>query len=236
MRQLVFATSNCLIPLAFAPAATAAPREIPGSRIAVDLPENYVPLPVGTGFLDLATEVAVVALDRPRQQCTPEGFAMPRRQLEDSLVDITQGKLGRNEPHVYRTGKKSAGAKRQFIVSFCGPASGAVVLVEMPEAALASGKITTVEIERILTGASATEKPAVVIERYRLTELGPFKPVRGALSGPLRFYSLDGTTKGGGTSLDTSTRRTLRLTSDAGPLHPAALRQRRAKGSLTQAA
>lgn len=179
--------------------AEAAPRQSPGSRIVVDLPDTYVPLPVGAGFLNLTTEVAVVAFDRPYKQCTPEGLAMPRRQLEDGLADVSQGKLARTEPHVYLTGRKTAESKRQFIVSFCGPASGAVLLVEVPEAALTGGKITTAEIERILTSATAAEKPAAVVERYRLTELGPFKPVRSkALAGPLRFYSLDGTTKGGG--------------------------------------
>jgi hypothetical protein len=171
----------------------ATPRQAPNSRVVLDLPAGYVPSPLFSGFQNETLGVSFVILEAPASEYDKMAQGFTSQELaKRGITDVKTTSLARNDPHVYMTAKQvsPAGAYDKFFVLFRTSDQTILVSVNVPDKAIEDGSVKPAEIEKILTSAHTTEKPAVR-DLYSLSYLGPFKEA-GRLVGTSNVYTLDG--------------------------------------------
>lgn len=173
--------------------AEATPQQAPNSRVVLDLPAGYVPSPLFSGFQDDATGVSYVILEAPvgEYDKMAQGFT-PEDLAKRGISKVEKGALPRSDAHVYMRAmqKSEAGTYAKYFVLFRTADQTVLVSVNVPKHSLDDGNVKPDDIERVLTTAKTTEKPAVR-NLYALTYLGPFKEA-GTLVGTSKVYTLDG--------------------------------------------
>ncbi len=173
--------------------AQAAPQQAPNSRVVLDLPAGYTQSPLFSGFQNDELGVSYVILEAPLKAFDDikAGF-VPSELAKRGLTDTEPGELPRQGDYVYMRAKQKspAGNYAKFFVVFRTHDQTVLVSVNVPAAAVEKGTVTRADIEKVLAGATTTEK-IVVRELYKLGYLGPFKEA-GAFVGTSRLYTLDG--------------------------------------------
>ena len=177
-----------------APAVVSAtPQQAPNSRVVLDLPPGYTPSPLFSGFQDEASGVSYVILEAPVGEYDKMARGFTEAELgKRGIKQVQQGQLSRTDPYVYMRAmqKSEAGLYAKYFVLFRTSDQTVLVSVNVPQHSLDDGAVKAEEIERVLTTAKTTEKPAVR-DIYSLSYLGPFKEA-GRLVGTSKVYTLDG--------------------------------------------
>ncbi len=173
--------------------ARAAPQQAPNSRIVLDLPGGFVPSPLFSGFQDDTSGVSYVILEAPvgEYDKMAQGFT-PEELAKRGITDVEKGDLPRQDAHVYMRAvqKSEAGTYAKFFVLFRTADQTVLVSVNVPKQSIDDASVKREDVERVLSTAKTTEKPAVR-DLYALNYLGPFKEA-GTLVGTSKVYTLDG--------------------------------------------
>ncbi len=173
--------------------AHATPQQAPNSRIVLDIPGDFIPSPLFSGFQDDTTGVSYVILEAPvgEYDKMAQGFT-PEELAKRGITNVEKGVLPRQDAHVYMRAvqKSEAGTYAKFFVLFRTADQTVLVSVNVPKRSLDDGSVKPEDIERVLATAKTTEK-AAVRDLYALGYLGPFKQA-GTLVGTSKVYTLDG--------------------------------------------
>ena len=171
----------------------ATPQQAPNSRVVIDLPPDYTPSPLFSGFQNDALGVSFIILEAPAAEYDKmaQGFT-PQELAKRGITDARTASLARSDPHVYMRAKQisPAGSYDKFFVLFRTADQTILVSANVPSKAVEDGSVKPEEIERILSSAKTTDKPAVR-DLFSLSYLGPFKEA-GTLVGTSKVYTLDG--------------------------------------------
>ncbi len=173
--------------------AAAAPQQAPNSRVVLDLPPDYTPSPLFSGFQNEALGVSFVILEAPVDEYDKmaQGFT-PQELAKRGITDVRPASIQRSDPHVYMRARQTsaAGTYDKFFVLFRTNDQTILISVNVPAKAIEDGSVKPEEIATILASAKTTETPAVR-NLYSLSYLGPFKEA-GTLVGTSKVYTLDG--------------------------------------------
>jgi hypothetical protein len=177
-----------------APAVVSATQQqAPNSRVILDLPPGYVPSPLFSGFQNDALGTSYVILEAPLGEYDKmaEGFTA-EELAKRGVIDVEKGTLTRADSFIYMRArqKSAAGTCAKYFVLFRTADQTILVSVNVPEKAVEDGSVKREDIERVLSNARTTDKPAVH-DLYSLSYLGPFKEA-GTLVGTSKVYTLDG--------------------------------------------
>jgi hypothetical protein len=172
---------------------SATPQQAPNSRVVLDLPPDYTPSPLFSGFQSDALGVSFIILEAPAAEYDKMAQGFTQQELaKRGITDARQASLSRSDPHVYMRARQSsaAGTYEKFFVLFRTADQTILVSVNVPAKAIEDGSVKPEDIEKVLASAKTTEKPAVR-DLYTLSYLGPFKEA-GTLVGTSKVYTLDG--------------------------------------------
>lgn len=181
-----------LCELGSAPAA-AVPQQAPNSRVVLDLPADFTPSPLFSGFQDETRGTSFVILEAPAREYDKMAQGLTREELaKRGIENARPASIARSGPHVYMRASQSspAGTFEKFFVLFRTDDQTILVSANVPIKAIEDGSVTPDEIEHILASAKTTEKPTVR-DLFSLSHLGPFKEA-GTLVGTSKVYTLDG--------------------------------------------
>ncbi|MDX2289371.1 MAG: hypothetical protein NW217_11195 [Hyphomicrobiaceae bacterium] len=181
-----------LLILSAAP-ASAALQQAPNSRVVLDLPADYKPAPLFSGFQNEQQGTSIVVLEAPAQAYEEIARGFNAEALATRGITATaSGQLARPDRHVYMRARQSSstGDYAKFFVLFATSDQTVMVTVNVPDDALRMGTVKVADIEAVLSSARTVATTAVR-ELYRLGYLGPFKEA-GTLVGTSKVYTLDG--------------------------------------------
>ncbi len=173
--------------------AVATPQQAPNSRVVLDLPADYAPSPLFSGFQNEAAGVSFVILEAPYDEYDKMAQGFGANELKKrGITDVRPASIARSDPHIYMRGRQTsaAGTYEKFFVLFRTNDQTILVSVNVPAKSIEDGSIKPEDIATILASAKTTEKPAVR-NLYALSYLGPFKEA-GTLVGTSKVYTLDG--------------------------------------------
>ena len=188
--RLLLAAFAMLMWLAGAP-VHAAERQVPGTRVTLDLPDGYRRSPeVVTGFVhpQLEVRIAVVESSSPLRR-----LETPQQRLDRAIGELESksgywreqlaktgwrnpqpGKLKREDRYGYVRFAQSAGKSDEavFVLVFGLGSQMAHVLAVVPQDRIDSGAVQLADIERVLESARIVSQWLEPPERFRL---GSFK-------------------------------------------------------------
>lgn len=173
--------------------AGAAFQQAPNSRVVLDLPPDFTPSAMFSGFQDETRGTSFVILEAPYDEYDKMAQGLTREELaKRGIEDARPASMARSGPHVYMRAKQTspAGTFAKFFVLFRTSDQTVLISANVPIKAIEDGSVTPQEIEGILASAKTTEKPSVR-DLYSLSYLGPFKEA-GTLVGTSKVYTLDG--------------------------------------------
>jgi hypothetical protein len=172
---------------------SATPQQAPNSRVVLDLPPDYTPSPLFSGFQNDALGISFIILEAPASEYDKmaQGFS-PEELAKRGITHARPASLARSDAHVYMRARQvsAAGTYEKFFVLFRTADQTILVSVNVPAKAIEDGTVKAEDIEKMLATAKTTEKPAVR-DLYALSYLGPFKEA-GTLVGTSKVYTLDG--------------------------------------------
>lgn len=184
---------SALLAFAAPPVAHAIQQQAPNSRVVLDLPPEYVPSPLFSGFQNETTGASYVILEAPAAEYDKMAQGFTAEELaKRGITYVTKGSLPRSDAYIYMRAKQTseAGTYGKFFVLFRSADQTVLVSVNVPQHALADGSVKVEDIEKVLATAKTTEKPAVR-DLFALSYLGPFKEA-GRIVGTSKVYTLDG--------------------------------------------
>lgn len=172
----------------------AAPRQAPGSRVVIELPEHFTPSNLFTGFSSDTTGATVVILELPGQAYDEmrAGFT-PEALARQGVRNATSAKLPRPDDHLFMVAEQTSpsGDVAKFFVLFRDGGVTVLVSANIPKGSLDNGDIPRAAIEHALASARTSDAPAAAPALYTLGYLGPFQEA-GVLLGHSRLYTEDG--------------------------------------------
>ena len=186
--------AGLLLVFAAAPAARADVRQAPASRVALDLPEGYVPSRLFSGFVNERAGVSLVVVELPEPAYEQLAGSLTAEALAaKGITGAEAGKLERPDPYLFMRGVQASaqGPVAKFIIALHGNGVAALVTANVQREALDRGLVAAADIERILASASIAAAAAPARDVFRLGYLGPFKPA-GRVLGTARAYTPDG--------------------------------------------
>jgi len=173
--------------------AAATPQQAPNSRVVLDLPPDYTPSPLFSGFQNETLGASLVILEAPADEYDKmaQGFT-PQELAKRGITDVRQATLPRSDPHIYMRARQTseAGTYEKFFVLFHTADQTVLISANVPAKAIEDGSVKPEQMAAILASAKTTEKPAVR-DLFSLSYLGPFKEA-GTLVGTSKVYTLDG--------------------------------------------
>ena len=167
------------------------PRQVPGSRIALAVSEDFAPSNRFAGFVHARSGASIALLELPfaafeqlQKLGAAEGAFAAQGIIGVSMLPLP----GRAGDHLYLRGAQNTALVdyAKYILIFREGGMTGMVSANIPRAALNSGIVTGAEIERILASATLGEKAPEAPQLFMLSYLGPFE----------EDVSLLGTTKG----------------------------------------
>ena len=173
--------------------ADATPQQAPNSRVVLDLPPDFTPSPLFSGFQDETRGTSFVILEAPAGEYDKMAQGLTREELaKRGIENARPASIARSGPHVYMRATQSspAGTFEKFFVLFRTDDQTVLISANVPIKAIEDKSVTPEEIEQILASAKTTEKPSVR-DLFSLSHLGPFKEA-GTLVGTSKVYTLDG--------------------------------------------
>ncbi len=165
------------------------------TRIILDVPPGYTAATRFTGFVDeargasiLINELPAAAYDQLAVGMTPE--ALKTQQVVNARVGRLAARRG---DHIYITAEQTAAGDTyaKFILVARERDVTALITMNVPKDAIASGTVTTAECEATLVSTRVSDAPVADTMRFTLGDTGLFKSA-GTLGGGASMYTLDG--------------------------------------------
>lgn len=169
-------------------------QQAPSSRIALDLPDGYLPSTFFSGFVNDLVGASFIAVEMPGKAYEELTTGMtPEALAAKGVLKARAGTLNRPAPYIFMQAEQAsqAGVFAKFFVVFRDGDVTALVTANVQKASLEKGEVKAAEIEQILAGAHVAATAAPAKELFTLTYLGDFKPA-GSFLGTARSYNLDG--------------------------------------------
>jgi hypothetical protein len=190
--SLAVATFALLAPVSDAQAF----RQLPNSRIAVDLGPGFAQSDQFPGFVDKSTGASFAVIELPasaydRIKTIPDS---QEALANEGFAGTEKAELkGREGTFVYLAGKQNtpAGDVTKFVLMFHQSDVMGIIVVNVPQAAMDAGTYSREGIEAILATVAVRDKPADPREVFRLGHLGPFKEAFDD-GGLTKAYNLSG--------------------------------------------
>lgn len=176
--------------------ADAKTMQAPGSRISMDLPDNFKASPLFAGFMEVISSAAVITLELPPEAYDKVVAGFTAEALaKKGIVDVKVGKLDRADTHVYVTGeqKHPRAVFRKFILVMRDAKNTAVLTFNVPQGSLINASIKQADVIKALTSAKLEAKAAPTNDLFKLGYLGPFE-LTGKPTGTSRIYVTKGDT------------------------------------------
>jgi hypothetical protein len=182
--------------VAVTPQAEAAFRNSPNGRIAIDLGDAFAPAETFSGFVDKSTGASIAVIDLPADAYDKlKSIPDSEEKLADEGFSGTQKAelKGREGTFFYLVGKQKvpAGDITKFVLIFNQNGATGMIVADVPQAAIDSGKYTREGMEAILATVKMREAPARPADLFRFTHLGPFKEAFDD-GGMTKAYNLSG--------------------------------------------
>ena len=165
-----------------------------GSRVRMDVPENFEPSKLFSGFIYPNASTSIVIAELPVKNFDKLAASFTDEALAQKGVRVLhRAKLERKDKHLYVEGEQTHGKRvfEKFILLISGQDSVAVITANVPRNAINEGFVKRKEIKAALASASmsATAKP--IIKQFTMSDLGAFKEA-GKLIGSAFLYTTDG--------------------------------------------
>src|SRR5262249_55534203 len=144
-------------------------RQPPSSRVAVDLGANFTLAERFSGFVDKATGASFVIIEQPAA-AYEELKSMPDRKdalAAQGLNNAAKAELkGREGTFVYlvATQNAPAGTVAKFVLIFRDRDVTAMIIANIPQAAIDAGTYSRETIEKALATATVRDTPAPAAE------------------------------------------------------------------------
>ncbi|MBU2531708.1 MAG: hypothetical protein KKB37_03130 [Alphaproteobacteria bacterium] len=171
--------------------ASAKVMQAPGTRVSIDLPENFKSSPIFAGFMEIISSAAVIVLEMP-----PEAYGQvvagftPEALSGKGIVNVRMTKLARPDDHIFLTGQqKHRGALfEKFILITKDDKNTAVVSFNVPEGSLTNGSLAREDVIKAMTSARLEAEAAPSKDLFKLGFTGQFELV-GRPIGTSRIYA-----------------------------------------------
>jgi len=173
------------------PSLSAKTVQAPGSRISLDLPDNFKSSPLFAGFMEIISSAAVITLELPAKSYDEviAGFSAAALGKKD-ITNIKPGQLKRSDQHFFITGeqKHPRAVFEKFILVIKDSRNAAVITFNVPRGSFENGSVTRDTVITALTSAKLEDKAAPSRDLFKLSHLGPFEQT-GAPTGTTRIYA-----------------------------------------------
>lgn len=194
-RRLVASLRICaLLALLAASSAPALARQIPGSRVVLDVPASYTAATRFSGYVDEPRGISIVVVEFPAVAYDEIAKGMTVEALaSQQMTNAERATLTRTGDYLYFTAEQAQAGTiyGKFLLVTRDKGVTVIVTVNVPKARLDAGDATAAEMETILTSARVADTAAAEKSLYTLGYLGPFKRA-GLLAGTATLYTLDG--------------------------------------------
>jgi hypothetical protein len=170
-------------------------RHIPGSRIAIDLGDTFTPSDDFSGFVDKSTGASIAVVELP---ATAYDQLKSIPDSEEALANegfsgTKKAELkGRDGTFIYLVGKQKtpAGDVTKFVLMFNDSDVAGLIVVNVPQNAIAAGTYSREGIETILATTTVRDVPDPNA-LFRFGYLGPFRKAFDH-GGMTKAYNLSG--------------------------------------------
>ena len=185
-------TMACLV---VSPAsAGASVQQPPGSRITMDVPDNFEVSKLFSGFIVPVAGMSMVIAELPTTRYDEIAAGFNDAALaKKGITKVKRGKLDRTDEHLYLTGEQTHNGRvfAKFLLLIKDAKSVAIITANVPPRSFIDGFVSRKQIVDAMTSARFTAKAAPIIKQFKLGHLGPFKEA-GKLSGSAILYTTDG--------------------------------------------
>ncbi len=196
-RGILAATAAALlIAASVADARAEAYRQLPNSRIAMEIGGAFTASSRFTGFLDEASGASFVIAEMPGHAYheVKKLADRPAALASKGIVQTRKSELpGRSGEYVYVTGiqRTPRGDYAKFLLIMREDDVTAIITANVPVLALKNKTVARERIERALRSATVRPRIAKTAELFRLAYLGPFREAV-SLMGTSKAYNLTG--------------------------------------------
>ncbi len=188
------ALSFIVLAISFALAAAtvaAAPRQAPGSRVSLELPDNFQTSKVFMGYIEFISSIAAVIQERPAaEHARIKGRLTAPILAKNGITDVVEGKLARDDDYLFITAKQSHARGRfdKFMLLIRDERSSALITFNVPKGAFAEGAVSREDVIRALTSARLETAAAPFNDPFKFTYLGRFA-TSPRISGSTRLFT-----------------------------------------------
>lgn len=183
-----------MLALLLAAVASAFARQIPGSRVVLDVPASYTAATRFSGYVDESRGISIVVVEFPAVAYDGMAKAMTVEALaSQQMTNAKRATLTRSGEYLYFTAEQTQAGTTygKFLLVARDKGVTVIVTANVPKASLDAGEATAAEFEAILTSTRVADTAAAEKVLFTLGYLGPFKRA-GALAGAATLYTLDG--------------------------------------------
>ncbi|MGI9480606.1 MAG: hypothetical protein ACR2PI_28230 [Hyphomicrobiaceae bacterium] len=172
--------------------AAAKVMQAPGSRVSLDLPENFKASPLFAGFMEIISSAAVLTLEMPPEAYDKVVAGFTAEALaKKGIAKVEVGTLKRDDSYLFVTGEQDhpRAVFAKFILVIRDPRNTAVITFNVPKGSLTNGSIKRENVIKALTTAKLEAKAAPSKDLFKLGYLGSFE-LSGKVTGTSRLYTL----------------------------------------------
>ena len=180
--------------LLLAVAAPALARQIPGSRVVLDVPASFTAATRFSGYVDEPRGISIVVVEFPAVAYDEIAKGMTVEALAgQQMTNAKRATLTRTGDYLYFTAEQAQAGTTygKFLLVTRDKGVTVIVTANVPKTRLDAGEATVAEMEAILTSTRVADTAAAEKSLFTLGYLGPFKRA-GLLAGTATLYSLDG--------------------------------------------
>lgn len=176
--------------------AAAKVMQAPGSRVSMDLPDNFKASPLFSGFMEIISSAAVLTLEMPPEAYDKVAAGFDAKALATKgITKVKPGTLKRSDDYLYVTGEQDhpRAVFEKFILVIRDAKNTAVITFNVPKGAFVNGSIKRENVIKALTTAKLEANAAPSKDLFKLGYLGPFEKA-GRVMGTSRMYGVKGDT------------------------------------------
>lgn len=165
--------------------------QAPGSRVSMDLPENFKPSPMFSGFMEIISSAAIIVLELPPEAYDRVSAGFTQEALgAKGITDVKISQLKRSDTHVYFSAEQihPRATFEKHILLIKDAKNTAVLTFNVPKGSLENGSIKRDDVIKALSTAKLEAKAAPSRDLFKLGYLGPFEQT-GSLTGTSRMYA-----------------------------------------------
>ena len=184
----------CTLLALLAAATPAQARQIPGSRVVLDVPASFTAATRFSGYVDEPRGISIVVVEFPAVAYDEIAKVMTVEALAgQQMTNARRATLTRTGDYLYFTAEQAQAGTTygKFLLVTRDKGVTVIVTANVPKARIDAGEATAAEMEAILTSARVADTAAPEKLLFTLGYLGPFKRA-GTLAGTATLYTLDG--------------------------------------------